>query len=164
MPGFGSTGQHECRSGDGRTDLPFVEQCPAGLQSGTQDGVRRASDQQAARSRFREQCPRVIQAGRQRLLVVDMLTGPQGRHGHLGVGGGHGEVYHHIHLGIGQQLLDPTRAGYTVLFGPCPGKVEVEVGDGHDGNAEFRQVFQVNAGNVTAADDACPHTESLCID
>ena len=156
VPGFGATTHHKGGGADGATNPAVIDEFAAGLQTGTEEGVRSATDAHAFGFGVSEHFLGVGTIYGEGLFVVDRFASGDGLQGDFAVGSGDGEIDDNRNGRIGQQFGDATPFGDAEFGGPGLGALDVDVGHGGDGNAAeaLMQVFEVDATNVAASDDA----------
>ncbi|OQB29016.1 MAG: hypothetical protein BWY09_03085 [Candidatus Hydrogenedentes bacterium ADurb.Bin179] len=155
MPVLMAVALHECRGGYGHADPPVINDFTRGLYPGAQHRVRRAPHAQVLfGGLFKQRLPLLTRQG-QRLFVINMLAGLNGRESNGGMRLRHRNVEDNIHITACQEFFRCQHVQYAVLFClvPCGGFDNVSAGRNHNGVKPFSPL-EIKVRNVAAADDA----------
>lgn len=144
-------GVHELR----RADQARSDRALRGLETRSEDRVRRRSDAHAGGIRLAKQRERALAVHSDGLLGPHVLARGDGARGDLDVRRGNGEVHDQVNVGVRQHSIRIAPRRNAMLFRLRASTLRDEVADGDDAHVrEGREVLEVSLADDTGADDA----------
>lgn len=154
VPEVVATADEEDLAGAGFTDGTAIQERPGGLLAGAEEGIGGATHAQALLSGEGEDIFPILQGVGKGFLAVGVFARFQDPGVYFGVGGGNGEVDHHLNFRVGQQVLDRAK-GNVEFLGTLPGSFLSDVGaSGHLYSVIGSNSFEVGFADHTTTNDS----------